>query len=194
MEGIGFHNHISPRSVHRRRVAVSLVDNQAVPVEPGSGGHTTIVRIRRQAPQNGALPLPHLSNGLRLPTHSALIISEARLPQVEVQLLKRGHRGNGHEEISATKPHRCLHTTLLPPSSGLAEMALEQVVGAKGDELPMFSTDFPFGHEAHGCREVVVTNAPGHAPKVLEGANMPVEKALLLLTGKRHDKASPTVR
>src|SRR5260370_568833 len=50
-----------------------------------------------------------------------------------------------------------------------------------------------FHHQAHRGRQVIVTDAGGHAPKVFEGADMAVEKALLLLAGKGHHKAPSAV-
>ncbi len=82
VEWIGFDDHITPGPVDWRRVAVGLVDDQTVAIEPGSGRDTAIVRIGRQAAQNGALPLPHLSNGLGLSADPALIVLETGLQQI----------------------------------------------------------------------------------------------------------------
>ena len=139
------------------------------------------------------LPLPHLSNRLRLPTHAALVISETGLHQAQVELLKRGDVGNRHEKISPTEPHRCLDPAFLPSSGRLAEMALEQIVRAEGHKLPLLATHPAFSHQADSGRQVIVADAPGHAPKVFEGAHMAVEKGLLLLAGKGHHKAPSAV-
>jgi|GEM_PF-5443259 len=118
MERVRFDDHLAPGSVHRRRIVVRLVDNQAVAIETTAAGHTTLVGIRREAAQQGSLSLPHLSNRLRLPTHAALVISEAGLQQAQVQLLKRGHVRERHQKISATKPHRCFYPTFSHPAAG----------------------------------------------------------------------------
>ncbi len=72
-------------------------------------------------------------------------------------------------------------------------MALEQIVRAESHELPLFAAHPAFHHQAHRRRQVIVADAPGHAPKVFEGAHMAVEKGLLLLTGKGHHKAPSAV-
>lgn len=79
MERIRFDNHFAPGSVHWRRIAVRLVDEQAVAVEAAALGHTTIVGVRGEAAQHGTLPFPHLPNRLRLPTDAALVIFETGL-------------------------------------------------------------------------------------------------------------------
>ncbi len=79
VEGIGFDDHVPPRSVDGRGVAVGLVDNETVAVEPGGGRDTTIIRIGRQASQRWMLPFPHLSNGLSLSAHPALIVFQTGL-------------------------------------------------------------------------------------------------------------------
>src|SRR5260370_20362425 len=124
--------------------------------------------------------LPHLANGRELATDPALIIFETGFEQVQIQVLKRGHVWDGHEKISATKPNRCLNTTFSPPGGRLAEMALEQVIRAKRHECLILPTSFPSRHDLDGCREVIIADAPGHAPKMLEFASVPVEEALLL--------------
>ncbi len=138
--------------------------------------------------------LPHLSNGRELSADSTLIILEAGCEQTQVQFLERGHIWDGYEKISATKPNCRLNTTFLPPGGWLAEMALEQVIGAKGYKALVLPASFPSCHQLDSCREVIIADAPGHAPEVLERAGVPVEEALLFLAGKSHDKSSPAVR
>jgi len=72
-------------------------------------------------------------------------------------------------------------------------VAFKQVVGAKGDKGPLLSPHPAFDHQTNGGREIVVADAPGHASKVLKGTGMSVEKRLLLLARKGHDKTSSAV-
>ena len=193
VKGIRFDDHLAPGAVHRCRIAVRLVDNQAVAVETGAGRHTTLVGIGGEAAQHGSLPLPHLPDRLHLPADAALVIFETGVQQAQVQLLKRGHGGDRHEKIAAAKPHRCLHPPFLPSRGRLAEMALEQIVRAESHELPLLAAHPAFHHQADGGRQVIVADAGRHAPKVLESADMSVKEALLFLAGKGHHKASSAV-
>ena len=106
---------------------------------------------------------------------------------------KEASCGDGHQKIAATEAHGGLDPAFLPTRFRLAEMALEQVVGAKGDELPLLAPHLALGHQTDRRGQIVVADAPGHAPKVLEGTHMAGEKGLLLLAGKGHHKAPPTV-
>ena len=98
---------------------------------------------------------------------------------MQIQLLKRGHIWDGDKKISAAKPNGRLNPTFLPPSRNLAEMALEQVVGAKGHKRLVLSASFPSCQQLDGCREVIIADPPGHPSEVLKRAGVPVEKALL---------------
>src|SRR4030095_16371062 len=109
------------RSVDRHRVAVGFVDNHAVAVEPGACGGTTIVGEGWQASEEGALSFPHLCDRFGLPTDPALIILEACLKQVQVQILKRGHLWKRYHEVASRETDRCLHSTFLPSRTRLAE-------------------------------------------------------------------------
>lgn len=137
---------------------------------------------------------PHLPNGLGLSADPTLIIFQAGFEQVQIQVLKRGHIWDGHEKISATKPNRCLDPTFLPPSGWLAEMAVEQVIRAKGDELLVLLASFSLRHQANSGRKVIIADPPGHAPEVSERTHMTIEEALLLLAGKRHHVPASAMR
>src|SRR5581483_2300996 len=149
VEGIGFDHHILPGPVHRYGVAIGLVGHQAVSVEPGRCGDTTVVGKRGQAAQHWALLLPHLPNGLSLSADPPAIVLETRADQLSIQFLEAGSLRNGHKKVPATKAHTCLNTTFLPPGGWLAEMTFKQVVRAKGDKSPLFSPHPTFHHEPY---------------------------------------------
>src|SRR5436190_2540268 len=141
-----------------------------------------------------ALSFPHLGDRFGLPTDPALIIFEACLKQVQVQILKRGHLWKRYQEVASREPDRCLNSTFLPSSSTLAEVAFKQVIRAKGDERLVLSTAFPLRHDLDGSGKVIVTDAPGHAPEVIERADVTIEEALLFLAGKSHHETTATMR
>jgi hypothetical protein len=125
----------APLSVDRHGVAIRFVGQQTLAGKSCLPGDTTSVSTRRQVAQQGTLPLPHLSNGLRLPTEPAAIILEAGGCSLPVQLLKGGGRRDGDEKISATKPPTCFDPSLL-----------------MGSLLPR-STEVAFKQKAHPCPE-----------------------------------------
>src|SRR5436189_5595508 len=115
---------------------------------------------------------------------------------MQIEFFKGADRGDGHQKIAATKAHRCLNASFFmsPFDSRLAKMALEQVVRAEGDERAMFPASFALEHQPDSSREIIVTDAPGHPSKVLEGADVAKETGFLLLAGNSQHEATATKR
>jgi len=95
---------------------------------------------------------------------------------------------NGHQEVAPHVAHQILHVPLRMSSSGPTEVAFEQIVGAEGNELPLFLPSRARQHPLHRQREVVIGDRPGHGAHLLEGSDMASEKGLLALPEKGHDE------
>src|SRR6266487_103119 len=151
-------------------------------------GHTAVKRSLGQRTQKRLLVLPGLSNTGCLPINHTHIITQAVFQELLVQFRVRGDTRHGHQIISATKPHRPLHTALLMPLRRSTEVRVEEVVTTKGDEGALLFSDTPLHQRFNGCSQIVITEAMRNASKELEGAHMPVEEGFWLLRGKGHDK------
>jgi hypothetical protein len=63
-------------------------------------------------------------------------------------------------------------------------VALEQVVAAEDDELPLFLAIPSFQDALHGHLQVIVADAPRYTSKVMESHHVPFEERFLLLSRK----------
>lgn len=80
------------------------------------------------------------------------------------------------------------YAPFLVPFAGCAEVAVEQVVAAEGDERLLLLPVAPFQDALHGGLEIVVAEAVGHTAQMMEGGDVPGKECLLPLRGKGHGK------
>ena len=107
---------------------------------------------------------------------------------------KEATSGSGHHEVAPGKAAPFLHPALLVTLARRAEVALEQVVAAKGDEGPLLLAVAPFQDPyCTAALQVVVAEPLGDAIKVVKGQHMPFEEGFLLLRRIGSHKQLPGV-
>src|SRR2546421_12033964 len=73
------------------------------------------------------------------------------------------------------------------------EVALKQVVTAKGHKGPLFLANASVHQDFDGRPQIVVTEAVRDAAKVFKGPHMPLKKGFLLLCWKGHHETAARV-
>src|SRR6266540_790819 len=96
----------------------------------------------RQLQKTASLLLPRTGHSLSIP-QAAGQVSTAALAQQGVELGVVLHLGQGHEEVAASVADQVLDQPLLVTLARPAVVALEQVVGAEGDEILLFLAPWP---------------------------------------------------
>ena len=112
--------------------------------------------------------------------------------QGEIEFLQGGQIRNGNQDVPADKPHQMLHRPLLVAASRIAEDALEEVVAAKGRELPVLLPVGSLEHLGDRRLEVVVNALPGNPAEELEGQTVPRQKRLQPFVGEGVDEGGST--
>ncbi len=137
--------------------------------------------------------LPGLTNGHRLSLHLPLVVFEAFLNQVGIQFFKRGHPGQGDQEVAADVAHTVLDTALLVTRPWRTIVALKQVVTAKHHKALLFLAFLANQHFEDGRLQVIVGQALRHTAKVMKGLHVSFKERLLFLGGKGHGEGPPRI-
>src|SRR5438270_3551854 len=112
---------------------------------------------------------------------------------MRIEFLKGGHMRDGHHEIAAREAHTVFDPSFLVALCRRAEVALKEVVTAKGHKGPLFLADASLHQDLDSRPQIVVSEAMRHATKVFKGAHMPLKKGFLFLSRKGHNETAPRV-
>ncbi len=124
-----------------------------------------IRRVSRQRTQDPALKHEARGNGVGVPSHDALLITETVLSQGGVDRFQVSALWKRHEIVAACIAHQIFDASLLPPSCYIGKERFETIDALEVEKPFMLSSAMSLQHLEDSRFEIVVEIIRGTPPQ-----------------------------
>jgi len=173
---------------HRHAVAVGLEGHHTEPIGTDGDSAAAGEGMCRERQQIRSFTLPHLPDGLSLPTKSSPGFRQAPPSQQIVELLEGVHLRHRDHVVAAGVPYQVFHQSLLVGLPRITEAALEEIVAPESNKGLLLLGPVSRQGFLHRLRHPVVPDGVGDAAEEIESFVMSLEQGFLLLVGGSRQK------